>query len=317
MTYVCISHRGRQAARVLAWLSAAGLLGCGSLVWAQQHAPQTVPALGQHIEYRNFLGMQFVELPAGHFYMGACKFVAGQKSSAESCPSGAGTDPEAYDDEIPQHRVDVRRFQLARHATTLGQYLRYLQASQPDQALTAEFRQANFGQGEQTPVVWVSWFEAQEFIAWLNRTKPASDRGVYRLPSEAQWEYAARAGTITRYYFGDAPDHQLGWSAWYDKNAGNRQRAVGSKRPNAWGLHDMLGNVWEWTQDCWHEDYRGAPQDGSAWLEAAGGECQRRVVRGGSWYDVSLYLRASQRFGDAATRRINYTGFRVLRELDD
>lgn len=258
--------------------------------------------------------MQFVDLPGGSFYMGACKFVAGQQSSEESCPSGAGTDPEAYDDEIPQHQVRLKRFQLARYPTTLGQYLRYLEATRQLDDLSAAFKAANSGQGEQTPVVWVSWFEAQAFIDWLNRAKPASDPGRYRLPSEAEWEYAARAGTRTRYYFGDAADHQLGWSAWYDKNAGNRQRAVGSKRPNAWGLHDMLGNVWEWTADCWHENYQGAPVDGRAWLS---GDCSRRVVRGGSWYDVSLYLRVTQRFGDDAGRRINYTGFRVLRELPD
>lgn len=263
-------------------------------------------------EFVNHIGMRFVDIPAGSFFMGSCKFAPGQAASNAACPSGAGTDPEAYADETPQHRVRIAAFQLGRTEVTLGQFKRFIQESGNAQLLDEDFRKDNEGQGDLTPAVRVSWQDAQAFVEWLNRSKPASDHGRYRLPSEAEWEYAARGGTTTRYYFGDAIEKRLGLFAWYDKNAGNRQRVVGGKKPNAFGLYDMLGNVWEWTEDCWNESFQGAPADGSAWTQ---GDCSKRVVRGGSWYDVPLYLRATMRFGDRATRRINYDGFRVARSL--
>lgn len=263
-------------------------------------------------EFVNHLGMKFVDIPAGSFFMGACKPGSAQAHDEAGCPSGAALDADAYSDETPQHRVRIRGFQLGSTQVTLGQFRQFAQASGNAHLLDANFLRRNAGQGETTPVVQVNWQDAQDFIAWLNQSKPQSDRGHYRLPSEAEWEYAARGGTTTRYYFGDLSDRRLGLYAWYDKNAGNRQRAVGTRRPNAYGLYDMLGNVWEWTEDCWNESYQGAPVDGSAWLQ---GDCNKRVVRGGSWFDVPLYLRVTSRFGDRATRRINYDGFRVARDV--
>lgn len=266
-------------------------------------------------EFVNHVGMRFVDVPAGSFFMGACKSRPDQPNGDDACPSGAAADPDAYEDETPQHHVTIRAFQLGRTQVTVREFKRF--ALEHDergngQLLGEAFLKDNAGQGEMTPVVHVSWEDAQAFVAWLNRTKPQTDRGHYRLPSEAEWEYAARGGTTTPYYFGDAAAHQLGRYAWYDKNSGNRQRVVGIRRPNAFGLYDMLGNVWEWTEDCWNESYRGAPGDGSAWLQ---GDCSKRVVRGGSWFDVPPYLRVTSRFGDRATRRINYDGFRVARAL--
>jgi formylglycine-generating enzyme required for sulfatase activity len=263
-------------------------------------------------EYVNHMGMRFVDIPAGHFFMGSCKFAPGQANSSRACPAGSGTDPDAYADETPQHRVAVNAFQMGRTEVTLGQFRRFVEETGNTSLIDEAFRQANEGQGDSTPVVSVSWEDAQSFIAWLNRSKPKSDAARYRLPSEAEWEYAARGGTTTRYFFGDAVEKRFGQFVWYDKNSGNRQRVVGGKKPNAYGLYDMLGNVWEWTADCWNENYQGAPTDGSAWVQ---GDCNKRVVRGGSWYDVPLYLRAAARFGDRATRRINYDGFRVVRAL--
>ena len=263
-------------------------------------------------EFVNHIGMKFVDIPAGSFFMGSCKFVPGQPAGGPACPAGAGTDPEAYEDETPQHRVKVGGFQLGRTEVTLGQFKRFLQESGNTQRADEEFSKDNEGQGDFTPVVHVSWHDAQAFVQWLNQSKPKSDRGRYRLPSEAEWEYAARGGSVSRYYFGDAVEKRLGLFAWYDKNAGNRQRVVGGKKPNAYGLYDMLGNVWEWTEDCWNESYLGAPVDGSAWTQ---GDCNKRVVRGGSWFDVPIYLRTAVRFGDRADRHINYDGFRVARSL--
>ncbi len=269
-------------------------------------------------EYVNHAGLSFVDIPAGVFFMGACRPGAASPGSslpspgAYACPSGGEKDAEAYEDETPQHRVAVGAFQLGKTPVTLGQFKRFAHESGRESLLDERFLKANEGQGDMTPVVRVNWQDARDFIDWLNRTRPKTDQGQYRLPSEAEWEYAARGGTRSPFYFGEAAEKRLGLFAWYDKNAGNRQRVVGSRKPNPFGLYDMLGNVWEWTEDCWNENYQNAPADGRAWLQ---GDCSRRVVRGGSWFDVPLYLRVSTRFGDRATRRINYDGFRVVRFL--
>lgn len=273
--------------------------------------------------YTNHLGMRFAEIPGGSFFMGACRPET-SRNEGEDCPAATTSiDAEAYEDETPQHQVSVPTFQLGRTQVSLRQFRRYIEASGNSQLLTPAFLEANAGQGETTPVVHVNWQDAQAFISWLNQSKPATDTGHYRLPTEAEWEYAARAGSTAPYPFGELAetdrtdkieqtDNPLALHAWYDKNAGNRQRAVGTRKANAFGLYDMLGNVWEWTADCWNESYHGAPADGSAWLS---GDCEKRVVRGGSWYDVQPYLRMSTRFGDRATRRINYDGFRVVRDV--
>ena len=117
------------------------------------------------------------------------------------------------------------------------------------------------------PAASVTWFDARDFCEHFG----------YRLPTEAEWEYAARAGTRTRYLFGD-DESKLGEYAWYSGNSGGRLHPVGTRQPNPWGLHDMHGNVWEWVQDCWHENYNGAPADGSAWETD---KCQQWVLRGG------------------------------------
>jgi len=261
-------------------------------------------------EFTNHIGMKFIDIPVGSFYMGSCKLSSNQAAEV-ACPSGAGSDSEAYDDETPQHLVKVKAFQLGRTEVTLNEFKRFIQATGNTQLMDDDFKKYNEAQNEYIPVVQVSWHDAQAFIQWLNQSKPKADRGVYRLPSEAEWEYAARAGTRTRYHFGDGIE-RLREYAWYDKNVGDRQREVAGKKPNPFGLFDMHGNVWEWTEDCWNENYRGAPVDGSVWKS---GDCSRRVVRGGSWFDVPNYLRAAVRFGDRADKRINFDGFRVARTI--
>ena len=162
------------------------------------------------------------------------------------------------------------------------------------------------------PVEFVSWRDAQAFIAKLN----AMSGGMrYRLPSEAEWEYAARAGTASDTYAGDV---NRGWGydpvlhriAWYLDNSEGYPRPVGRKPPNAFGLHDMLGNVWEWVQDCWNDSYHGAPTDGSS---RQNGNCTSRVARGGSWANHPSPIRAGYRnrvlFGAQSSTR----GFRLLR----
>ena len=156
------------------------------------------------------------------------------------------------------------------------------------------------------PVEQVSWNDTQEFIQKLN----AKTGKTYRLPTEAEWEYAARAGSQTEFSFGDN-ESELGNYAWFYGNSSNQTHPVGEKQPNAFGLFDMHGNVWEWTQDCWNENYVSAPIDGSAWVQ---GDCSRRVLRGGSWYPLPQVLRSAYRLRNTTAFRFFSFGFRVARD---
>ena len=133
----------------------------------------------------------------------------------------------------------------------------------------------------------------------------------YRLPSEAEWEYACRAGTQTRYSFGD-DESKLNEYAWYAENSGSKTHPIGQKKPNSWGLYDMHGNVWEWVQDNWHENYNGAPSNGSVWEDE---DSSDRVSRGGSWYCNTEFCRSAGRFRREPESRFSNLGFRLLREL--
>ena len=169
--------------------------------------------------------------------------------------------------------------------------------------------------GAQFPAVGVSWHNAKEYVAWLNANKQ-DKQGEYSLPSEAQWEYAARATTAnvkTKWAHGD-DEALLQNYAWYDKNSGGKTHQVGTLQPNDWGLYDMHGNVWEWVEDCYQGSYRGAPQDGSAWQL----NCDKdkiRVLRGGSWFDDAANSRSAIRDSGRPVYRIDGVGFRVARTL--
>ena len=164
--------------------------------------------------------------------------------------------------------------------------------------------------GDICPVEQINWDDAQEFARRLSQKTGKQ----YRLPTEAEWEYASRAGTDTTWSFGD-DENQLGNHAWYTKNSNNKTHPAAEKRPNAFGLFDMYGNVWEWTQDCWNSNYSGAPTDGSAWIT---GDCSRRVVRGGSWSNAPKDFRAAVRiwsltYNSNAVYRFNVNGLRIVR----
>jgi formylglycine-generating enzyme required for sulfatase activity len=154
-------------------------------------------------------------------------------------------------------------------------------------------------------VVCVSWEDAKTYVEWLGKETGQ----LYRLPSEAEWEYACRAGTTTRYWWGD--DSPTPEQANFGMNV-RRTTEVGFYPANPWGLHDMHGNVWEWVEDCWNDSYEGAPNDGSAWTS---GDCSRRVLRGGSWNYEPELLRSALRSVDLTGGRDNYVGFRVARTL--
>lgn len=150
--------------------------------------------------------------------------------------------------------------------------------------------------GPRNSVEMVSFDDAVEFCGRVTRRMRAArlidEAEVVRLPSEAEWEYVARAGTTTRYSFGDTAE-DLDAYGWYTGNAAGNDPPVGAKKPNAWGLYDVHGYLWEWCAEAWHDDYRGAPADGSAWDE--GGDARQRVLRGGSWKDPAELLASSFR----------------------
>ena len=225
----------------------------------------------------NSIGMKFTLIPAGEFNMGS----------------------EEYDDEKPVHKVRINNpFFLGTYPVTQREW----------KAVMGDNNNPSDSKGDDLPVEQVSWDRVQEFIKKLNE-KEGTDR--YRLPSEAEWEYACRAGTTTRYSFGDSKS-KLGDYAWYDDNSGSKTHLVGQKKPNPWGLYDMHGNVHEWVQDDWHDSYDGAPTDGSAWES---GDGANRVVRGGSWFNFAGGCRSAIRDHYVPYFRYFYLGFRILQEL--
>jgi formylglycine-generating enzyme required for sulfatase activity len=203
--------------------------------------------------------------------------------------------------EEPRHPVAVAKsFAVSRYAVTFAQW----DACVADGGCGG-YRPADAGWGRgRRPVINVSFADAQAYVAWLRQRT----RQPYRLLSEAEWEYAGRAGTQTWYPFGNAIDPD---KANYGNNH-DRTSEVGSYAPNAFGLYDMTGNVAQWVEDCHHDDYVGAPADGSAWLT---GECKLRNVRGGGWSLSGWSVRVAQRIGDPQGARNNHLGFRVARDL--
>ena len=258
---------------------------------------------------------EMVVVPAGVFVMGS--------SSSEQGHFG---------DEGPQHRVRIARpFAVGVYEVTFDQW----------DACERDFGCGNFGDDEgwgrgARPVVNVSWNDAQEYVVWLSEKTGRA----YRLLSESEWEYAARAGTTTPFHFGrtiSSAQANYDWEYTYghgstvkariDSQGGKTytitgvpEKGIGSDKTvpvgrfpaNGFGLHDMHGNVWEWVQDCWNPDYDRAPRDGAAWEN---GDCARRVLRGGSWSVNPWYLRSAYRSRSSADSRYNSIGFRVARTL--
>ena len=247
------------------------------------------------------------------------------------------------DSARPVHRVTIARpFAVGAYEVTRGEYVRFVSASghstgnscwtydsEDDEDPWKErsgrsWRNPGFSQTDRDPVVCVSWQDAQAYVGWLSRE---TGHG-YRLPSESEWEYAARAGTTTPYYwgadasircrYGNAVDasyeRHIGFSLSDDGcDDGHIYTApVGSFQANGFGLHDVHGNVWEWVDDCSNESYVGAPVDGSAWES---GDCSVRELRGGSWLDEPRSLRSADRIRGTADDRFDDVGFRVARTL--
>ncbi len=210
--------------------------------------------------------------------------------------------------ESPRHIVDMDyRFAIGRYEVTFAEW----DACVADGG--CRHRPDDFGWGRgKRPVVHVTWHDARGYVGWLagKTGKP------YRLPSEAEWEFAARAGTTVAYPWstGSFTAGAANCKAGGGSQAGRKTAPVGRFPANGAGLHDMAGNAAEWVEDCWHDGYVGAPADGSAWTTAS--SCRWRVVRGGSWADPPAVVRSAARGGEKAGRRRNTIGFRVVRTLD-
>ncbi len=215
-------------------------------------------------------GMQFVWIPTGCFSMGGDESVDGQ----------------------PIHKVCVKGFWIGRYEVTQEQYQQVM-GSNPSNS-----------QGPTKPVESVNMDEVSSFVEEMS----FSTGTKVRLPSEAEWEYACRAGGAHEKYCagGGRPDRM----AWYESNSGKETHPVGQLAANDWGLYDMSGNVWELMQDCWNDNYTGAPVDGSAWKT---GDCGRRVLRGGSWLNIPTFLRAADRVSFDTSNSYLNVGFRVAR----
>ncbi len=229
----------------------------------------------------------------------------------------AGAQKAWLERETPQHWVAVgQSIALGRFPVTVGEWRQFVRATSWEPKGEVNWAAPGFRQTESHPVVGITWHDALQYVAWLS----VQTGQVYRLPSEAEWEYACRAGTQSAFSFGEEINTAL---ANYDGNTSyngspkgeNRQGTtpVGNFSPNPWGLFDMHGNVWEWVQDVVHETYEGAPADGSAWEE--GGDQGRRILRGGSWLYNPYYLRSALRNGFSATLSNDIVGFRVARNL--
>jgi len=227
-----------------------------------------------------------VVIPPGQFIMGSPEDEVGRTGN-----------------EGPRHDVAIAEpFAVSKYEVTFDQWDACVAAAACPRAKDA------WGRGIM-PVMGVSWGDAKLYVAWLSRLTGKN----YRLLTEAEWEYAARAGSSTRYAWGDEPG--IGNANCNGCGGASTLQAapVGSFRPNAFGLHDMEGNVWEWVEDIWHDSYEGAPADGSAWLR--GGDATYRVIRGGSWHNETELVRAATRFKRHSKVQFDTLGFRVARTM--
>jgi formylglycine-generating enzyme required for sulfatase activity len=207
-------------------------------------------------------------------------------------------EPESRDNERPQHEVTIQPFFLGRYTVTQAQWQVVANSPQVERELNPD--PSKF-KGDNRPVENVSWYDAIEFCQRLSHKSGRE----YKLPSEAQWEYACRAGTKTPFHFGETITTDLanyrGTSIYNKSPQGeeyrNQTTDVGSFPANVWGLHDIHGNVCEWCEDDWHDNYKGAPNDGRAWLlDAIENTYTPKILRGGSWYDIPRFCRSAYRY---------------------
>jgi formylglycine-generating enzyme len=266
---------------------------------------------------------EMVVIPAGKFMMGSQDSEIGRQKH-----------------ESPVHLVDIAKpYALGRFEITRGQFAlfsnetRYksdegcwaIEGGKYTDSAIRNWHDTGYLQQDNHPAACISWIDARAYTEWLSKKTGKH----YRLPSESEWEYAARGNTTSARYWGDSADQACRYANVMDSTGKtgvpNVQwghnctdgfaftAPVGSKLPNPFGLYDMLGNVWEWTEDSYHDNYIGAPSDGSAWTI----DGKNRVIRGGSWLNRGKHVRVAERATDEATDHDNFTGFRIVRMLQD
>ena len=267
----------------------------------------------QRLAWLRTITPKMVEIPGGNFTMGSAK---------------------GDEDAQPKHKVDISSFKLSRYEIPKQRYQQFVkesayvtEAEKNNDGLGCavynadgswgwrqghHWQKVGFDQSDLDPVVCLSWNDAQAYVDWLN--KEWDGKRKFKLVSEAEWEYAARAKGTSLFPMGDT----LGKNRTVCDGCGSvwdvkRTAPADSFVLNAFGLHAMPGNVWEWTMDCWHDNYQGAPVKGEAWLD--GGECDRRVLRGGSWFNKPKYLHSAYRGSNKVNYRGNNLGFRVAETL--
>jgi formylglycine-generating enzyme required for sulfatase activity/class 3 adenylate cyclase len=283
-------EKGRRRKRLIVAAGAvAGVLALAGAWYA--FIPRAIVPSGEILPVRIFRDCpdcpELVEIPPGAYERG-------------SRPS----EPGHLDSEGPVARVTLKRsFAIGRYPVTFGEWDRCVREG------ACKHKPNDRGWGRGTgPVFYVNWIDTRDFLEWLK----ARTGKTYRLPSEAEWEYAARAGTSTAYPWGDAVGNKMANCRGCLDDGADRTTPVGSFPPNRFNLFDMHGNVWQWVADCWNASYAGAPADGSPWLS---GECGKAVVRGGAWGLGAEDIRSARREGDNKDLRSGRRGFRIARDL--
>lgn len=290
----CVPFRRLPPMLILATIT---LLGCQSaeVVDVEPSRPEVAPLTAKQQRIIDQLQADMQQLPAGLFTMGDSQ--------------GLGDS-----EELPLHQVSVSAFAISRYEVTFEQYDVHAQS------IAEEPPADRWGRGRR-PVIDVTWYDAVNFAQWLS-----DQTGInYRLPSEAEWEYAARAGSDLAYSFGndmaelceyaniaDQSTH-IGWRNKQCSDGFSTTAPVGSLKPNAFGLYDMHGNVWEWLADCWQRNYKNASADSAAWVKS--NDCEDRTQRGGSWFYGADEARSAYRVAGEVFDKSVTLGFRLAHDI--
>jgi formylglycine-generating enzyme required for sulfatase activity len=288
--YITASQNRRTRVFAVAAIGAAFLLwliGGTTWLWQKGYTVDQAALKIESLVHSIHVPPQMEQIPGGTFQMGDVEKLG-----------------ESW--QNPVHPVMIKPFSMGKYEVTFEEY---------DAFAIATGRRLSEDQGwgrERRPVINVTWDDAKAYAAWLS----AETGKRYRLPSESEWEYAARSGAKQEAWAGTSKESDLDHYAVSLQNSGNHTAEVGTKQANAFGLHDLSGNVGEWVEDCAHGTYERAPSDGSGWLEADEGDCNLRVIRGGSWLYAPVFLRVSSRNGSNADFRTSGIGFRLAQDSE-
>ncbi len=235
----------------------------------------------------------------------------------------AGRDEDCYDSEKPAHSVTLSGYHIGKYEVTVKEYLAFAEETNSNYPIWLEkgnkfnvetgtddeYKKSGYSRNAgNLPITGVSWYNAVAYCRWISQ----KTGNTYRLPTEAEWEFAARGGNSSLNYLYSGSNTAAD-VAWYQGNSDHKVHSVGTKKPNELGIYDMSGNVWEWCADHWHDNYNNAPEDGSAWVDSGAIDKGRRVVRGGSWYLSTGLCRSSNRVSLNPSIRSNSDGFRLVR----